>query len=264
LLSLQKIVARLKPALAGARTRIRAKVTTAAWRPSITLLDNDKLKVSALKHESNYLTLCFTGIGHAFGGVDVQSEEFIRSSERATSLFIVDKQRSWGNDIDFIKIADLVSSFGDDKIINSIGNSMGGFLAILATKFVPITNCVAIVPQFSVHKSVFPSENRWDNYVNNIRNWRYIDLSDAFNDTTNYYVLAGRGGADDCHIERIPSKPNVRKILFKGHRFEHEVARALKADGKLYDVINDCFSGVDAKDIVSKNFRNSNYDVAYE
>jgi hypothetical protein len=257
-------MARFEPALTAARARIRAKATTAAWRPSITLLDNDELKVSALKRESNYVTLCFTGIGHAFGGVDVQSEEFIRSSELATSLFIVDKQRSWGNNIDFMQIADLVSSHGNEKIINAIGNSMGGFLAILATKFVPITNCVAIVPQFSVHKSVFPNENRWDDYVDNIANWRHIDLSDAFNDTTNYYILAGLGGADDRHIERMPRKPNVRKILFKGFRFEHEVARALKADGKLYDVINDCFSGVDAKDIVSKNFRNSNYDVMCE
>ena len=45
-----------------------------------TLIDNDVLKISVVETSSDHLTLCFTGIGHSYGAIDVQSEEFFKSS----------------------------------------------------------------------------------------------------------------------------------------------------------------------------------------
>jgi len=227
-----------------------------------TVIDTENFKVSIIENESSHVTLCFTGIGHAIGGIDIQSEEFIKSSMMSTSLFIVDKHRSWGNNIDFSELKKILDPYIKDKIVNSIGNSMGGFLAILASKFFDIKCTVAIVPQFSVSKKIIPSESRWDNYVDKIKEWKYESLVDSFNDDTQYYILAGTGGRDDNHLKLIPNKKNIHKIYFKNVRFIHDVANILKHDGLLYPVIQDCFKGVNSSEIIRSHFTNDEYEIS--
>ncbi len=216
-----------------------------------TLIDNDVLKISVVETSSDHLTLCFTGIGHSYGAIDVQSEEFFKSSNHATSMFITDKQRSWGNNIDFEQLRDIIYSVGRYKTINAIGNSMGGFLAILISRFVDIKNAVAFVPQYSVHKDVFPNEHRWEKYTDNIQNWVHKDLESAFNDRTNYYILAGVGGPDDPHLALFPNGANIHKIYFRNRAFLHSVSQRLKDEQILYDVILDGFAGKSAAEIIA-------------
>lgn len=226
-----------------------------------TLIDNDALKLSVVENPSDHVTLCFTGIGHRYGGIDVQSEEFFKSSNHATSVYIIDKQRSWGNNIDFGELRSVVNSIGKGKTINAIGNSMGGFLAILATKFIDIKSALAFVPQYSVHKDVFPKETRWDKYVNCIENWTHKDLSAAFNDTTNYYIFAGVGGMDDPHLESFPNGANIHKIYFRNRAFLHSVSERLKEEKILYDVILDGFAGKSAAEIIEGRLSNPNFQA---
>jgi hypothetical protein len=226
-----------------------------------TLIDNDAMKLSVVENPSDHVTLCFTGIGHRYGGIDVQSEEFFKSSNQATSIFIIDKQRSWGNNIDFEEVRGVVNSIANGKSINAIGNSMGGFLAILATKFIDIRNVLAFVPQYSVHKDIFPKENRWDKYVVEIKNWYFKDLNGAFNSKTNYYVLAGVGGMDDQHLELFPNGANIHKIYFRNRAFLHRVSEKLKEENILYDVIFDGFAGKSATEIIAGRLSDPGYQA---
>jgi hypothetical protein len=225
----------------------------------LSIVDNEHVKISAIENRSDYVTLCFTGIGHGIGGIDVQSDEFLRASNAATAIFVVDKARSWGNNIDFSMIRNVVASFGSGKTVNAIGNSMGGYLAILSSKFIEISSVVSIVPQYSVSKQVIPSESRWDRYVNEIRDWRYTSIGDCFSRRTKYYILAGYGGADDKHLVLMPTHKNIYKIYFKNPRFLHNVAQALKEDGALYPLISDCFSGKNAAEIIDRNLSSRDY-----
>ena len=224
-----------------------------------TVVDTDALKISIVENESDSVTLCFTGIGNAVGGIDIQSEEFFRSSHRSTALFIIDKHRSWGNSVDFSTIKTVVDDLGPSKTVNAIGNSMGGFLAILATRFMAIDHCIAIVPQFSVDRRIVPGEHRWDAYVDRIGDWRYPHLGDAFNDSTLYYILAGVGGADDRHLRRFAPAQNVHKIYFRNPALNHNVAQVLKERGVIYDVIGDCFAGRSAAEIISDHLAGPHY-----
>lgn len=155
----------------------------------INLIDTEDLIVSVIPRDSDVTTLCFTGIGHAIGGVDVQSFEFLRSSQNSTTIFIVDRKRSWGNNIDFDEFKVAIDKYIDGKTINAIGNSMGGFLAILVTRFISIRSCVAFVPQYSVNKQILPHENRFDEYTNSISCWKHESLLDSFNSSTAYYIF---------------------------------------------------------------------------
>ena len=154
-----------------------------------TVYEDSLIKISVIENSNDRTILCFTGVGHALGGIDVQSEEFINASTQATTIFIIDKERSFGNNLDFDLIANVIYPYIQGEKLYSLGNSMGGFLAILATKFFDIDVAIAFAPQYSVSKKVFPHEKRWDVYVNNIKFFKFESLDGAFNDKTEYYIL---------------------------------------------------------------------------
>ena len=166
-----------------------------------TLLEDDDVKISVLRRDSSRVMLCFAGIGYALGGVAVQNAEFKRVSRFGTAIYVIDKKRSWGNNLDFAGLAEIVHRVAPGAPVDTIGNSMGAFLAILATKFVPTRTCIAFVPQYSVHPDIVVREVRWRHYLKDIVSWRYRDLSDAFQPETEYYLFARVGGQDDPQIE---------------------------------------------------------------
>lgn len=228
----------------------------------ITLFNDDSVRISAInKPESDNITLCFTGIGHAIGGIEVQREEFLKASDNSTTIFVVDKLRSWGNNIDFVSLKHIVESYGLSKKVNAIGNSMGGFSAIIASKFIRIDNVVAFVPQFSVNKTIVPDENRWDKYVDAIQSWNHMSVDGYFVDTTKYYIIAGYGGRDLRHLNLMPSGKNIHKIYFRNSRFFHNAAAALKGDGILYEVMRDCFRGANGSEILKSHLMRSEYNA---
>jgi len=228
----------------------------------LTLFEDESTKISSIENpRSDHITLCFTGIGHALGGIDVQREEFLKASSGSTTIFVVDKFRSWGNNLDFSMLASMIDSYGSTKKVNAVGNSMGGFLAIVASKYIRMHNVVAFVPQYSVNKSIIPTENRWDVYVDAIREWFHLSLGGYFIDHTNYYIIAGYGGDDEKHLNLMPNKGNINKIYFRNNRFIHNVAATLKEDGILYDVIHDCFRGIDGADIIRERLTRQGYEA---
>ena len=94
----------------------------------ISVIDTEELLVSVIPRDSHVTTICFTGIGHAIGGVDIQSFEFLKSSQNSTTIFVVDRKRSWGNSINFDDFLDAIAKYIEGKIVNTVGNSMGGVL----------------------------------------------------------------------------------------------------------------------------------------
>lgn len=226
------------------------------------LHEDEDVRVTVSHAESDHLTLCFTGVGHAMGGVDVQAEEFLRASSGATAVFVIDKHRSWGNRLDLPALAQRLAPLAAGRTVQALGNSMGGFLAILMSRFMPLRSVVAIVPQFSVSKAVVPTENRWDRYVEQIREWRYESLQGCFMPATDYYILAGYSTVEARQLDLFPSAANIHKIFFRGRRFEHNVAQELKAAGLLYPVIGDCFRGLPAATIVTRHFTTPDFGAS--
>ena len=62
------------------------------------IIDDEHLRVGVINNPSDSTVLCFSGIGEIVRGVDIQSPEFVRASNsNGNAIFIIDKDRSWGN-----------------------------------------------------------------------------------------------------------------------------------------------------------------------
>ncbi len=213
------------------------------------ILDNEYLKITMAQRASDNVVFCFTGIGHAMGGIDVQREEFYRITDSATTIFLIDKERSWGNNIDFDELKTFLRPYIEGKTLYALGNSMGGFLAVIASHYFDFESVVAFVPQYSVNKAVVPEEDRFDEYVNHISNWQFESLDGFFNDETEYYVFNDTSSYENAHMKWFPELPNLHKIVVKNPEWNHRSAAMLKEMGVLYDCILGCFEKQSAEAI---------------
>lgn len=186
------------------------------------------------------ILLSFTGVGHAMGGVDVQQVEFFGAGrDFANVIFIMDLTRSWGNALDIDLLKEKLAPYIEGRQIYAIGNSMGGFLSVLLSNFITIDVVVAIVPQFSVSPNVVPHENRWKEYRDEIKEYRFESLEGKFVPGTKYYLLSSGLGQDVMHWLHFPTRPNVYNYVFQN--VDHNLAARLKTHGHLNSILQQCF-----------------------
>lgn len=210
----------------------------------ITYLDNS---------DTDRCLIVFTGVGHAMGGIDVQREEFFSQHALGTVVWVTDKQRSWGNNLDIKKTAGYINRLSAGRETFAIGNSMGGFLAILFSKLLNVKRVMAFVPQFSISPKVVPSETRWAHYRKEIKEIIHEDLSESFSDDVEYALLMGSGGPEEIHYQKflsVSQRPNIQ--MFKLIDSDHNVARYLKELNILNECIDVFFSGGSIKTFFGK------------
>lgn len=82
-----------------------------------------------------------------WGGINLRTHEFTSSNLEKTKNFIIDKRRSWGNSLDWDRLGEVVDQVARGGQITTLGNSTGGFLAILAAGMLNAAQAVAFAPQ---------------------------------------------------------------------------------------------------------------------
>lgn len=214
-----------------------------------TIFNDDSMTVLRIPGRADDCIISFTGVGHALGGIDLQNPEFSKSNGDETKIFIIDKQRSWGNNLDWGKLEALLAPLTQTAQITTIGNSMGGFLAILSANRLGATHAIAFAPQWSIDPGIVPQETRWAAYREKITHIRFPDLSDAIKHSIRYSVFFGNGGRDAEHLAHFAQNvTNLDLIVFED--CEHDVARFLKDKDQLYQTINTCRAGGNARDLL--------------
>lgn len=214
--------------------------------------EDEFLRISARQKTNNNasdsILLSFTGVGHGMGEIDVQKPEFFGSGRVFDNvIFITDKTRSWGNSLNFNTLAEKIAPFIENKDVYSIGNSMGGFLSIVATHYLPIKKSISFAPQYSVNPIDVPWEHRWKSYTDKIYNYSIKNAGSHMNDRTAYFVLSGSKKNDKKHALLFSVKPNVFHYSFP--KTGHNVAASLKEGGLLDRVIQSCFNDSDRLDV---------------
>lgn len=201
------------------------------------IFEDDLILISVttgLKEEMTIIS--FSGFGNKKN--ISPSEEFNNPRyTRGNQLFIVDKQRSWGNNFDFESISAHLTPFLSKNVM-TIGNSMGGFLAILATQYIHIDVCITFNPQYSVHPNIIPAGSKYPEWVNKIKTWRYLSLKNSFNPRTLYYVFTSDSEMEKKHYLNFPRDKNIRLYIFK--KMGHKVVDRLKQKGLLLSIIRLC------------------------
>lgn len=194
------------------------------------------------------LIISFTGVGHQTGGVDLQTPEFSRSGINNPIIYVIDKRRSWGNSLDWAELERIIKGMRHYEQLVLIGNSMGGFLAVLSAKRLMADVVVAFAPQWSVSPNIVPFETRWMKYRKHIALFHYPSLKNCFPNRCRFYIFCGSNENDIRHLKMFPK--DVKNLhlyqLFEGG---HSVASSLKESGILYDVIRGCIVGYDLENL---------------
>lgn len=211
-----------------------------------TLRDDDRLRIWFRPGAGPRLTLSFSGIGKED---TPQPPEFVATASQnglQPTLFIADPQRSWLNRPGLIEeiveaVTSLRASLPQVTHLAGIGHSMGGYSAIVMSRYLGLSTVLALSPQESVHPEIVPDDARWMDYRSRIAQHRIRRASDHFRPETQYAVIFGRHPRDAPQRDRMPIPGNVLfAVLPQTH---HNTAQRLKAAGLLPAVVDAALDG---------------------
>ena len=209
------------------------------------LHESETLLVRHMPGTEPVLVLAISGIQGGLGGVQV--DEFAGTasgSGRNHVLFVRDKLRSWFSREDVLLplielVQDFIAAHGITKVV-TIGNSMGGYGALLLPKHVPVDVAVAFAPQVSMHDEVV-AEPRWKQSRVHFGPLLERNVAECLQDRTQYYVIFGRAdNRDRKHMRLVSQCDNLR--LYKVPGSQHGVAKDLKEAGVLRDLVGHFFA----------------------
>lgn len=206
------------------------------------IFEDEHLKVTVVPGSTGRATVSFTGIGLQMHGQPV--EEFARTlaeiDDGGTRLFVIDKQRTWYERTHEAVVRVLSPLVADYDDVCLIGNSMGGFGAILFAGLLPrVRATIAFVPQFSVTPRItLGNETRFDRFTSRIESFG-LDHALHFGVGTARHRLVFGGDADAWHIARFEErlKPEDEMLIIGSSG--HNAAAVLRKTGLLAPLLRD-------------------------
>ena len=200
----------------------------------------------------------------AFGGVNQQMGmpvfEFfnILKKKTYTKVFIRDKKQSWYHlglegtkDINetAVKINEMLIKLGsDNKRVIFIGNSAGGYAAIVFGVLLKVNKIIAFSPQTFLgrFKRFFYKDRRWKNQISKLHNVNrnskyYLDLVKfikyhSFEEIDIHVYFGVNSKIDKKHFINIMSLPFTFHLYPYG---EHSLIKELKKRKILQQILND-------------------------
>jgi len=203
-----------------------------------TILETDGLRIRYSPGQTDVLFVSFTGVLHGLGGIAI--DEFAGSARAHHCLFVSDMKRTWYNGDGVATsicevVAEKVRELKLRRVI-TIGNSMGGFGAILFARLLGANAAIAFSPQFSFDRKIVPGEHRWSEYRDAISTWRFPTAL-PYHRATRYFIFSGTDSMEMQHTTLFPKASNVSIFFVAGG---HSVAQAIKDTGQLAKVIAIC------------------------
>lgn len=201
--------------------------------PLTPVHEDDELRITrAGAGEGARLVVAFSGIGKDHE--PCQPEEYIATASadgRGRALFVMDKTRSWMNTPSLAEriVAAVEAEARPGDQVCAIGNSMGGFMALLLGALTRVDDVLALTPQYSVDPSVNPAETRWRNHVDRIATYRFPTLEGRLTTATRYTVLHGGHRRERPQLIGFPRHETLTHFVRPG--LAHGVGRMLKSAG---------------------------------
>lgn len=226
--------------------------TTTVPRPvqARVITDDASLKITHYVGQSNLAVVAFTGIGHGMGAI--QQDEFVGSAlgnARNHVISVTDKDRSWYSAPGIQKritqeLEKLRAELGVRRMV-CLGNSMGGFGALLFAERIGADTAIAFVPQYTMRLEF--GERRWDEFRESMVNDNLDTLAKHLTGKTRAYAVFGCDDLRDrMHVQRLKDNCIIRIHQVAG--CDHTtVTEVLKHQGVLSPLIAAMISGDDAK-----------------
>lgn len=199
------------------------------------LADDDDLEVLWLEGTGNRLVVSFTG--NDVEDRSAQGIEFPRIAAqggRNHVAVVTDRRRSWYNTPGLVgRVVDTLGALairaGIGRIV-TLGNSMGGYGAILFANPLGATRAISFVPQFTMNDRVV-REERWREYKAAMPPFYVDSLADCMVPPTRFFVLHGGRGRDRKHYMRFPTGGHIRHYILPLRT--HAAAARMKPGGAL-------------------------------
>lgn len=198
----------------------------------------------------------------AFGGIKVRGDKpvfeflnLLKDNQTIDKIFIRDMNQVWyqngiADDITNLRsVADYLENIISSKKYSNvvfIGNSMGGYAAILLGTLLRANKIIAFSPQTFIgrFRRLLSLDMRWRNQINNVhvnanKQPEYFDLKPLLKKGAHntpieiWYCKTHR--LDSLHAQLLKKLPNVQlKTVFEGG---HNCIKSLKDAGQLYEII---------------------------
>ena len=139
-------------------------------------------------------------------------------------LFFADDSRSWLNGDglaqQIVEIVEAYRTEHDIEEVVTLGNSMGGFSAIVLAELIHVDRVIAFGPQYSMRSEIVPEETRWRRYFNAIKSWRFDSVGGMSKKDTTYYIVHGDREGEMDHWHRFPRNKMINHYIVQnaGHR----------------------------------------------
>ncbi|KIT15119.1 hypothetical protein [Jannaschia aquimarina] len=210
-------------------------------RPVKPLFRDEELVLRWLPGTTPRLVVVFTGMKRGVGGETL--DEFAASAscggENAV-LFVTDRRITWfaapglwARTVDMIR--EIIEAEGIEEVI-TLGNSMGGYAAMLLPRDIPVRRAIAFAPQITMDREIL-DDARWPDVKSEWGDLPVRNLADTVSETrTHYFAFASRDCAEDvAHLDLLPRQPRMHRFLLASDR--HNPARTLKEKGVLGRVV---------------------------
>jgi hypothetical protein len=205
------------------------------------LLESDDLSIRLLPGRGDTLIVAFTGVGQGVGAI--QKEEFIGIGSQDGQnhvVFVSARRRSWFSLPDMQdRILEVIGGYAqsnDLRKLVTIGNSMGGFGALLFAERLQASSAIAFVPQFTMHPEVL-KESRWGKYRSQMQPAGLARLDEHLSgEVPAFAIFGGTETKDMRHMEALATCPNVQVWNITGAG--HDVASVLKAEKVLEGAVS--------------------------
>jgi pimeloyl-ACP methyl ester carboxylesterase len=194
-------------------------------------------------------------------GIGIPPFEFYNASKilEENKVFVRDFKQSWyhlglsgiSNDIHTTKnhLKQIIERYSPQETI-LIGNSMGGFAAILFASLLSNCHAIAFAPQTFINpiKRFKHRDKRWNReilrtYKNTLFRRKYFDLSRLCQDDPNWHadiIVSNNHPLDLAHARNLLSMPQVsiHEYNFSGHR----IVKELRDRGQLGNILTGNFN----------------------
>jgi len=199
------------------------------------IADDDALRIVALEGDTDIALVSFSGIGQGLGSLPKEEFGKALSGSKHWQFFVVDKRCTWYTATSARIVRHLSPILGRFRKVVTLGNSMGGYGALLFASRLP--NCasaIAFVPQFSMDPRVVPKEKRWRRFTERIEDWPQQHLLHGMPDTLPLHIFFGaRERRDGPHVDLFKQYATLGTSIYVLRGAAHDPARRLRDKGLL-------------------------------
>lgn len=197
-----------------------------------------QMRIATEDHQVAYMRGTGTRLVIALGGVGTVPEEmppfeFVGTASQGGEnhvILVTERARTWMNSPDLPEalvkeIEEVVARESIDNVV-ALGNSMGGFMALVLPTLTKIDHVVALSPQVSMDPAIVPEETRWRKWRRRFPTYRFRQVPQPV-EGTRYLVLHGDTPEERIHWARFPQAPKTfNHLILRGEA--HDLVKALK------------------------------------